>query len=62
MIVDERLCPLCQSQNACMANTSCWCNNQKVPQELRDLLPEEQKNKACICNKCITAFNEANEL
>ncbi|MBL1320778.1 MAG: cysteine-rich CWC family protein [Methylophaga sp.] len=58
--LDESVCPFCQSQNSCTANTttSCWCNNVKVPQLLRDLLPQELQDKVCICNDCITHFNE----
>ncbi len=59
-ISDRTRCPFCQSTNSCMANSieSCWCNDTKVPQELRDLLPEDQQEKSCICNDCITRFRE----
>ncbi|NQY26973.1 MAG: cysteine-rich CWC family protein [Piscirickettsiaceae bacterium] len=58
--LDESICPFCQSQNSCTANTvtSCWCNNAKVPQGLHDLLPLELQDRVCICSDCITHFNE----
>jgi len=37
---------------------SCWCNQVKIPQALRELLAKEQQDKVCICNNCITRFNK----
>jgi len=58
--IEQSLCPFCQASNACMANTksACWCFQVKVPQELRNLLPVDKQNTACICNDCITQFNQ----
>jgi len=62
------LCPLCQESNAC-ANLSCrddseacWCHNSKLqfPKGLLEKLPEADRGKACICQKCIAAFFEQN--
>ncbi len=39
------------------SNMPCWCNNVKIPQELLDLVPQEQRGKHCICLACIDAFN-----
>lgn len=57
--VDELLCPLCNKPNLCMAKSSepCWCNTVQVPLALRELVPFELKMRACICQKCIEAFN-----
>ena len=57
-MIDENTCPFCKSANNCMAHSddSCWCNDVKVPAGLTDLVPEEQKRKACICLSCIKLY------
>ena len=57
---NETICPLCHTSNKCMAHSKipCWCNNVKIPQELLDLVPQEQKGKSCICLSCIYAFDD----
>jgi len=57
-MIDESVCPFCKSKNSCMAqaSTPCWCNNVDIPKQLLKLVPDEFKNKACICNDCITSF------
>ncbi len=57
------MCPLCGKQNRCavVAGTDpfkCWCNTTKVPKELLDRVPEEQKGKACVCRDCIEKYLE----
>jgi len=58
MMIEESICPFCQNENACMAKTSqsCWCNNVDIPEQLLKLVPEQYKNKQCICNNCIAFF------
>jgi len=60
MSENETVCPVCLADNQCMAHskTPCWCNNVKIPQELLDLVPQEQRGKSCICLSCINAFND----
>ncbi|WP_040378405.1 cysteine-rich CWC family protein [Dethiobacter alkaliphilus] len=51
---EERICPLCGQDNNCQhGKGSCWCINYKIPQYLLDMVPEDKKNKACICRSCI---------
>ena len=56
--IDQSICPFCHNKNACMAESAdaCWCVNAVIPGELIDLVPEELKNKSCICNNCVTLF------
>ena len=58
-IIDETICPLCKKPNLCRAKSSepCWCNTIQVPMALREVIPTDLKMKACICQKCIEAFN-----
>lgn len=53
------LCPFCQQENSCQITTpdACWCMNTKITPQLLRLVPEG-KNKHCICQACITLFNE----
>lgn len=60
-MVNPSLCPFCKKENNCMAyipNNNCWCNDIKVPEDLREFIPDEYKLKACICKKCILEFKE----
>ena len=34
---------------------ACWCMTATFSSELLDRVPEEAKNKACICEKCVVA-------
>ena len=56
--IDQSRCPFCQNKNACMAESTevCWCVNAVIPSELIALVPEELKNKSCICNNCVALF------
>jgi len=60
-IIDMYACPFCHLENSCGINNSspCWCTQQKVPPALIDLVPEHIKNKACICNNCISQYNNS---
>ncbi len=58
-MLDAKICPFCKQDNNCQAhvpNNNCWCNEIKVPLELRDLVPEELKMKSCICKDCIQLY------
>lgn len=39
-------------------NNNCWCKDIEVPKELISLIPEEYKNKSCICKNCIMKFKK----
>ena len=63
-------CPLCGKPNLC-GNLStnkiaeqCWCLDEKVKfsSSLLAQIPEQKKNKACICQACFLRFNLEKEL
>jgi hypothetical protein len=37
--------------------TPCWCVDITIPQGLLALVPDNAKDKHCICMACIQAFN-----
>ncbi|MFC5701486.1 cysteine-rich CWC family protein [Cohnella faecalis] len=50
-------CPICGGSNFCAmeagtASQGCWCFETKFPKELLDRVPEELRDKACICRSC----------
>ncbi|MNC15313.1 hypothetical protein D3C75_631270 [compost metagenome] len=58
---DGGICPLCSKPNGCAVPAgedpySCWCMKTRVPQGLRDRVPENRRGKACICLNCVEAF------
>lgn len=60
--VAEKHCSLCGEENYCMAGAteqgSCWCVQEKFPKGIFDLVPEESRNKQCICQKCVTKYKD----
>ncbi|PUE17200.1 cysteine-rich CWC family protein [Limnohabitans sp. MMS-10A-178] len=59
--IDPIKCPICGEPNQCAQEISkasgkpperCWCMTATFSSELLDRVPEEAKNKACICAKC----------
>lgn len=56
------ICPLCGKPNGCAIVAkkdpkTCWCIEIKVPQSLRDKIPEESRMKSCVCKECILEHN-----
>lgn len=60
---DAARCPLCGKPNDCQLCTQaaykgpCWCTKAKIPEELLARVPDEARNKACICRECVSAFH-----
>ena len=56
--VREDLCPICGNDNKCGAHEDgpCWCNDEDVPKEMRNLISIEKQMKACVCQDCIKKF------
>jgi hypothetical protein len=53
----EKICPLCGQDNNCQHNhTTCWCVKVKIPKQVLDMIPDDKKGKACICESCIEKF------
>lgn len=59
---DTAVCPLCGGLNACSLVVSaessepCWCESIVVPQEVLDRIPQEARNKSCVCRECIMRY------
>jgi prepilin-type N-terminal cleavage/methylation domain-containing protein/prepilin-type processing-associated H-X9-DG protein len=55
-------CPLCGAANACQLCSpaaykgSCWCARVEIPGELLARVPENLRNRACICRACVEKF------
>ena len=55
-------CPLCGGANECQLCSpaaykgSCWCARVEIPGELLARVPENFRNRACICRKCVEKF------
>ena len=61
-IIGPSTCPICGETNQCAQEIAkatgkppetCWCMTATFSSELLDRVPEEAKNKACICEKCV---------
>ena len=63
MDFQEKHCPFCKEDNKCgvLTPSSCWCMKEKIPQELKDLLPLSKKNKSCICQDCVIEYKKNKE-
>ena len=60
-------CSMCGELNQCAQEIAeatgkppetCWCMGAIFSSELLDRVPEEAKNKACICETCVKASAE----
>ncbi len=55
----EKICPLCGESNNCQhGKCGCWCETVKVPKRVLDLVPEDKKEKACICKSCLEKYDK----
>ena len=52
-------CPLCGRANDCQQASCdaykglCWCERVTFPDELLERIPEEARNRACVCRSCV---------
>jgi hypothetical protein len=62
--IDPERCPLCGHPNNCQLCASsacqgrCWCVELEFPAELLARVPEEFRNRACICRSCVEKFRD----
>jgi prepilin-type N-terminal cleavage/methylation domain-containing protein/prepilin-type processing-associated H-X9-DG protein len=55
-------CPLCGGANECQLCSpaaykgSCWCARAEMPEALLARVPENFRNRACICHDCVEKF------
>jgi hypothetical protein len=61
-LVDAGRCPLCGEPNDCQRCTTtaykgpCWCDKVEVPDAALARVPDELRNRACICRSCLESF------
>jgi prepilin-type N-terminal cleavage/methylation domain-containing protein/prepilin-type processing-associated H-X9-DG protein len=57
------LCPLCGGTNGCQlcapvtGKGPCWCVNVAMPAELLARVPENFRDRACVCRACVEKFH-----
>lgn len=59
MLLDEKSCPLCGGANHCREKgeqNACWCTTEEFPKGILESVPDESKNKQCICQKCLDTY------
>lgn len=57
----ERTCPLCGEDNNCQhGKAECWCHDVEIPSSILEMVPDDKKNKACICKSCIDKYKGDN--
>jgi prepilin-type processing-associated H-X9-DG protein/prepilin-type N-terminal cleavage/methylation domain-containing protein len=60
-------CPLCGAANGCQLCSpaaykgSCWCARVEMPEPLLARVPENFRNRACICRDCVEKFQRERE-
>lgn len=53
----EKICPLCGEDNNCKSRSGdCWCNTVIIPDYVLEMLPEDKRGKACICESCVEKY------
>jgi len=61
-VSDPAVCPLCGGPNECRlcspvaAKGQCWCVQVDFPAELLARVPEDLRNRACVCRSCVEKF------
>lgn len=48
-------CPICGGPNACgiaAGDTTCWCFTASIPAAALERVPDEAKDRTCICAAC----------
>ncbi|WP_096189913.1 cysteine-rich CWC family protein [Evansella halocellulosilytica] len=57
--VNNVKCPICQNNNGCTKDSSCWCNDESFPRDIFKLVPSEYQRKMCICKSCLDSYKES---
>ena len=61
-------CPLCGGANECQLCSPaahkgpCWCAQEDMPAEMLAQVPENLRNRACICKNCIQKFRAGKKI
>jgi prepilin-type N-terminal cleavage/methylation domain-containing protein/prepilin-type processing-associated H-X9-DG protein len=59
---NPRQCPLCGQANECrlcspgLSKAACWCFSVEIPAELLARVPENLRDRACICRPCVDKY------
>jgi len=65
MTLNQNLCPLCGGANECQLCSpaaykgKCWCTQIEIPDALLARVPDDLRNKSCICQNCTAEFHRA---
>jgi hypothetical protein len=49
------ICPLCGESNNCgvaAGLSSCWCMSERVPEAVLAQIPDEARDRFCVCKAC----------
>ena len=55
---DTQTCPACGASNQCSladprtATQDCWCYGVEIDPQVIEALPDELRDKACLCPRC----------
>jgi hypothetical protein len=61
---DTQHCPACGAMNDCAladpasAARACWCYAVSIDPQVLAALPDEQRNKACLCPRCARVLEQ----
>jgi cysteine-rich CWC protein len=53
--VDPHRCPLCGGTNDCAVahgRGNCWCFTRPIPDAVLERIPEQARERACVCTSC----------
>jgi hypothetical protein len=56
--INPNICPACGSSNSCTladprtVDQACWCFSATIDPTVLAALPQELKDKACLCPRC----------
>lgn len=61
---NDQICPICQQPNQCVISrgrgsiNDCWCMRleEKIPDELLNMVPDDQRGKTCVCENCLQRY------
>jgi len=61
LIFESKHCPFCKKDSNCgvLTPSLCWCMKMKIPEELKLLVPKDNKMKSCICKACVEEFKKS---
>lgn len=61
--IDPSVCPICGKPNNCRlaqevpSPEPCWCTRIRISQHVLNLVPEQARNRACVCRSCVKKYD-----